>query len=112
MALSQLDLDEETESCLDTCLTAAQACEWCADECAGSEEMAKCLRLCRDAADLLTLHARFLARDSNYSAILTEACVGVCEECTEVCERHDAEHCQVCAEVLRECAANCRQMIA
>jgi hypothetical protein len=112
MALTQIDHVEGTmEECIDNCLEAAQACEWCADERAGEgEDMARCLRLCRDVADLTTMHARFMARNSNYSAVLAEACAGACEECAEECERHDAEHCQVCADVLRECAETCREM--
>ena len=114
MALTQIDHVGENElmaECIDSCLTAAQACEWCADECAGEgEEMAKCLRLCRDVADLTTLHARFMARDSNYSPQLAQTCAGACEECAEECDRHDEEHCQVCADVLRDCAETCREM--
>ena len=116
MALQQIDHVEQNDrmsECIDNCFEAAQACEWCADECAGEgEEMAKCLRLCRDVADLTTMHARFMARNSNYSEQLAEACAGACEECAEECERHDAEHCQVCAEALRECADSCRDMMA
>lgn len=112
MALTEIDHVEGTmEECIDNCLNAAQACEWCADECAGEgEDMAKCLRLCRDVADLTTLHARFMARNSNYSEELAQVCAGACEECAEECERHDAEHCQVCADVLRDCAETCREM--
>ena len=108
---SKIDhLSDEQQDCLENCFEAAEVCEWCADECAGSEEMAKCLRLCRDVADIASLHARFMARNSNYSTVLAEACAGVCEECAEECEQHDAEHCQVCADVLRECAESCRNM--
>ena len=114
MALTQIDHVSENgkmQECIDNCFEAAQACEWCADECAGEgEEMAECLRLCRDVADLTTMHARFMARNSNYSAELAEACAGACEECAEECERHDDEHCQVCADALRECAETCRDM--
>lgn len=112
MALTQIDHVEGTmEDCIDNCLEAAQACEWCADECAGEgEEMAECLRLCRDVADLTTLHARFMVRNSNYSSHLAEVCAEACEECAEECDSHDDEHCQVCADVLRECVETCREM--
>ena len=111
MALTEIDhVDGQMEECIDNCLTAAQVCEWCADECIGDEEMAKCARLCRDVADLTSLHARFMARNSNYSEELAKACAGACEECAEECERHDADHCQVCADVLRDCAETCREM--
>jgi Domain of Unknown Function (DUF326) len=112
MALTQIDhVEGTTADCIDNCLEAAQACEWCADACAGEgEEMARCLRLCRDVADLTTLHARFMARNSNYSAELAQVCAGACEECAEECDRHEAEHCQVCADALRDCAETCREM--
>ncbi len=116
MALTQIDHVEENDrvaECIDDCFEAAQASEWCADECAGEgEEMAECLRLCRDVADVATMHARFMARNSNYSPQLAEACAGACEECAEECERHDAEHCQVTADVLRKCADSCRNMLS
>ena len=112
MALTEIDhLSDEMAECTDNCLEAAQACEWCADACADEGgDMARCIRLCRDVADLTTLHARFMARNSNYSAELAEVCAGACEECAEECDRHDDEHCQVCADVLRECAETCRNM--
>ncbi len=116
MALTQIDHVEENDrmaECIDNCFEAAQACEWCADESAGGgEEMAECIRLCRDVADLATMHARFMARNSNYSPELAEACAGACEECAEECDRHDEEHCQVCADVLRDCADSCRDMMS
>jgi len=113
MVLTEIDHVSENElmaECIDNCFEAAQACEWCADECLGDSEMEQCARLCRDVADLTTMHARFMARDSNYSPQLASACAGACEECAEECERHDAEHCQVCADVLRDCAETCREM--
>ena len=109
---SRIDnLSEQARDCLENCFEAAEVCEWCADECAGEgEEMAECIRLCRDVADVATLHARFMARDSRYSSDLAAICASSCEECADECARHDSEHCQVCAEVLRECAESCRNM--
>lgn len=105
-------LSDEQRECIENCTEAAQACEWCADECLGDPEMEGCARLCRDVADLTSLHARFMARDSAYSTSLAEVCAEACEACAEECERHQAEHCQVCAKVLKTCAESCRKMIA
>ncbi|WP_256300802.1 four-helix bundle copper-binding protein [Haloarchaeobius salinus] len=113
MALAQIDHvgeNEQMAECIDNCLEAAQACEWCADECLGDEGMEECARLCRDVADLTTLHARFMARNSNYGSQLAQVCAEACEDCADECERHDAEHCKVCADVLRDCAETCREM--
>ena len=112
MALTEIDhVSGEMADCIDNCVEVAQACEWCADECAShGEEMADCLRLCRDVADLATLHTRFMVRESSYNAALAELCADAYEECAEECEQHDHDHCQLCAEVLRKGAESCRHM--
>ena len=109
--ISRIDnLSDEQRECIENCNEAAEVCEWCADESLGSEDMERCARLCRDVADLTSLHARFMARGSDHSSQLATACADACEECAEECERHEADHCQLCAEVLRECAESCRNM--
>lgn len=115
MALKQINHLSENErmaECVDNCFEAAQACEWCADECIqmGDKEMARCIELCRDVADVTTLHARMMVRDSEYSSNLAETCADLCEECADECAQFDADHCQTCADVLRECADSCRDM--
>ncbi|MFC6837603.1 four-helix bundle copper-binding protein [Halomarina ordinaria] len=104
-------LSDEQRDCIDNCLSAAETCEWCADACIDEGEgMEECIRLCRDVADLTALHARFMARDSDYSADLAATCADACEACADECEQHDHDHCQVCADVLRDCAETCREM--
>lgn len=103
-------LSDEQRTCIENCNEATEVCEWCADESLGDADMEECARLCRDVADLTSLHARFMARGSTFSAHLAEACADACEACAEECDRHDANHCQVCAEVLKECAESCRRM--
>ena len=86
MALEQLEhADDHMQECIDNCLEAAQVCEWCADACADEDGMARCIRLCRDVADIASLHARFLARNSGYHEELGELCAKLCEECAESC---------------------------
>lgn len=110
--LSKIDtLDERSRECAEICFEAAQTCEWCADQCAGKgEEMAECIRLCRDVADIASLHARSMARGSRYSGALAEVCAEVCQECADECEQHEDDHCQLCADVLTRCAESCRDM--
>ena len=112
MALTEIDhvaADGRMEECIDNCFEAAQACEWCADECADlDDDMAGCIRLCRDVADVATLHARLMARDSAVESDLARTCAELCEECADECAAHDHDHCRTCADVLRECAESCR----
>jgi len=104
-------LSDEQRQCAENCFSAAEACEWCADACLDDPEgMEECIRLCRDVADLTTLHARFMARGSKHSGSLAAVCADACEECADECENHDQSHCRLCAEVLRECAESCREM--
>ncbi|GAB3040283.1 four-helix bundle copper-binding protein [Natronobiforma cellulositropha] len=112
MALQSLQhADDQMQECIDNCLEAAQVCEWCADACAEEGgEMARCIRLCRDVADLTALHARFMARNSAYSDDLAAICADACEECADECANHDHAHCQECAEVLPKCVESCREM--
>ena len=114
MALEFIDhLDEKMQTCIDNCLEAAQVCEWCADACADEGDgMARCIRLCRDVADLATLHARFMARNSAYHRELASICADAAQACAEECARHDHDHCQRCAEVLPDCVESCREMAA
>lgn len=112
MALTRIPhIDGTRAECIDNCFAAAQAAEHCADQCAEQgPEMARCLRLCRDVADLTTLHARFMSRDSTYSNRLAAVCADLCEECADECAQHDHEHCQIAEETLRKCVKTCREM--
>jgi len=105
MAIQQLhQQDSEISACIDYCSEAAQACELCADACAeAGAEMARCLRLCRDVADLTSMHARFHATQA---ALVADAA----EACRDECAQFDADHCQTCAEVLEPCIESCRAM--
>lgn len=113
MPLNKMEhLDADARNCVETCLEAVEASEWCSDACAGmGEEMAACVRLCRDVADLTALHARLIVRDSPYREGLSQVCADACEACAEECASFDHDHCQVCANVLEDCAQSCRTLL-
>ena len=112
MAIQQLhQQDSEICACIDYCSEAAQACELCADACAEADaEMARCLRLCRDVADLASMHARFLARESEFHTTQAALVADAAEACRDECAQFDVDHCQTCAEVLEPCIESCRAM--
>lgn len=80
---------------------AAEVCEWCADKCIDEgPQMAECIRLCRDVADLGMLNAKLIARDSVFGPEVAEVFARAAEECADECMRHPHAHCQECASVL------------
>jgi hypothetical protein len=93
-------LNSETRVALEDFEKAARLCERCADECLGDAGMEQCARLCRDVADLATLNAQFISRDSLFGADIAETFAYAAEECKQECARHPQEHCQECASAL------------
>jgi len=111
--ISEIDhLDDDEHECIENCLQAVEVCEWCADDASvtrrwknapGSAVTSPISPRCMPASWLVT---QITALRSPRPALVPN------EECAEECERHDADHCQVCAEVLQECAESCRNMMS
>jgi len=115
MAIQQLQQqDSEMSECIDNCAEATQAAEMCADACIqeGDQKLAQCIQLCRDVADLTSMHARFMARNSAYHSEVAATCADACEACIEECNQFEMEATQNCVAVLEPCAESCRAMAA
>ena len=83
---------------------ASKMCLSCADACmAEAMDMAQCIRLCLDCSDICEATARLgLRRTGNDQPMLRELlmlCGRMCEQCAAECERHDHEHCKLCAQI-------------
>lgn len=101
-ALTQIRLVDEDDliaTYIDYCFEAAQVAEWCATKFneLSNADINQCISLCSDIADLTTLHARMMARDSTFHGDLAAMC---------------ADACEACADVVREAAESCREMSA
>jgi len=64
-------------------------------------EMVTCIRLCRDCTDICTATGGVISRLAEYDPSATrpllEACVAICKNCGDECERHaHHQHCRVC----------------
>ncbi|MBC5991845.1 four-helix bundle copper-binding protein [Pontibacter cellulosilyticus] len=97
----------ELEHVLIKCIT---ACETCATACLHEDNvkmMARCIMIDRDCADICTLTARFMARDSEHTKHVMKECIEICRQCEAECRKHDHDHCQKCADACRECAEAC-----
>lgn len=74
--------------------------------------MVQCIRLCLDCADICdatcNVALRQTGNDEQTVRELLELCARTCDSCAAECERHDHEHCRLCAQMCRECAEDCR----
>ena len=113
-ATEDLPMSHETmKSCTDACNDCAAACNHCASECLQEQnvrDMARCIALDIDCAEICRTAAAFMSRGSELATIVCGACCDVCEACAEECAQHQMDHCQACAEACRRCADECRRM--
>ena len=91
----------------------AEMCVSCADAClAEPMDMRQCIRSCLDCADVCTAMARVAVRRTAQNdealRLMLDCCARVCDLCADECARHDHAHCQLCADMCRECATDCR----
>lgn len=92
-------------------------CTSCADACsAESGDMRQCIRTCSDCADVCTAAAKVAARqtgdDDAMVRAMLQAAIDACLICAAECDKHDHEHCRLCANMCRECAGDCREALA
>jgi hypothetical protein len=108
----QATANEALARCIEQCFACALSCTSCADACLAEEqvqELARCIRLNLDCADVCDATGRVLTRQTSTEPRLArsmlDACVQACRICAEGCERHAPhhEHCRVCAEACRRC---------
>ncbi|WP_380780351.1 four-helix bundle copper-binding protein [Sphingomonas sp. R86520] len=88
-------------------------CTSCADACTAEPmDMRLCIRMCHDCADICTATAHVAVRRTGQNVVVLraqlETCIQACEACAAECEKHDHEHCRLCATMCRECADDCR----
>lgn len=91
----------------------AKMCRSCADAClAEQQDMRQCIRVCLDCADICDATANLgLRRTGSNEHVLREMlelCARTSDACAAECERHEHEHCKLCAQMCRECAEDCR----
>ena len=104
---------DQFRECIEACQACADACDHCATACLQEPdvgEMARCVALDMDCAQVCRLAASVMARGSEFAGAICQICAEICEACGEECERHPPDHCQQCAEACRRCAEACRQM--
>lgn len=106
---------------IDALVECSNTCTQCADSCLSeaslSPELAKCIRLNLDCADICATTSRVVSRQTEYDATVTrallEACAEACKSCGGECAGHaeHMEHCRVCAESCRRCEQMCLELL-
>jgi len=89
------------------------ACNFCAASCLEEDDvktMKDCIKLDMDCAQICTLTAALLARESEHGKHLLKECAEICGLCATECEKHGAEmvHCAACAAACRTCETVCK----
>lgn len=107
--------DQKTNDLQHVLIKCITACETCALLCLQEDDvkmMARCIRLDRDCADICSLTAKYVARESEHLNDTLALCIQICRACHEECKKHDHDHCQKCAEKCQECYEACEQYAA
>lgn len=89
----------------------AAACNNCSTACLEEKDVQKmkaCIRLDMDCAQICSVTADFISRDSDHAKHLMKECAEICRKCAAECAKHaDMDHCKACAEMCRSCADEC-----
>ena len=112
------DLNEPLALAVRHAMFCAAICTSCADACMAEDrvkEMRQCIRTCLDCADICDATFKVASRRTGSNeALLQEMlqlCITACDICAEECEKHDHEHCRLCAAMCRETARDCRAAV-
>ena len=119
MAAAPHSIDQHRIDCIQACLDCARLWNTCGDDMIGmpheteQDLMTRCIRLCRDCADICLLSAQWMGRTSAFAVRMCAWCAEVCELCAGLCEEQ-APHqalCGDCAAACRRCAELCHKMV-
>lgn len=112
--------DDHLVAVIDVASACAQVCMMCADACIAEEMVAdlrRCIRLDLDCADVCSVTARMLSRQTEPNVALMraqlEVCVQACRLCGDECASHAEmhEHCRLCSESCRRCEEACIRLL-
>jgi len=111
---------DDLASAIDALVDCAATCTQCADACLSEGdrmELARCIGLNHDCADVCATASRVISRQAGYDASVTRAlltaCLAACRSCGDECGSHaqHMEHCAICREQCRRCEKACRTLL-
>ena len=108
-------LSQKEIECLRACNDCAVACLQCFSACLNEDQpkqMARCMALDLECADICSLAAASIARQGPQREAICALCAKACQACSTECAQHDMDHCKKCADACKLCATACNAMVA
>ena len=90
------------------------ACNDCFMECLEEEHvkiMRRCIRLCKECAQVCGMTLDLLSDDSYFIKHTLNLCMLVCRECGDECRWHPEESCQKAARACDACRQACERFL-
>ena len=106
---------EKFKTCIEACYRCASACDNCAVSCLHEDDvkmMSKCIELDMHCAEVCRTAAHLMAKSERYAKQIAVFCAQVCRDCVAECSKHQFDHCRKCAEACRLCAEECEKIAA
>lgn len=106
--------------CINACFDCAHACMSCADACLAEDDVGslrRCIQTNWNCADICSVTARVLARqtEANLGLLISQVkcCRQASQTCAKECENHrdDYRHCALCADTCNTCDQACRELL-
>ncbi|MCL9682878.1 four-helix bundle copper-binding protein [Legionella maioricensis] len=100
---------EQYQTCIEACLACATQCGHCETSCINEDKDKDMVgtfeRDRKDCAQLCTLAAEMMTRESKYAQAICSLCAKACRD-----RAHHMEHCTWCAEACTRCAIECEKI--
>ncbi len=107
-------ITDEMQMCIQNCTLCHQVCEQTLSHCltkGGRHLEPSHLKALIDCAQICTVSADFMSRDSSIHSSVCGACADACLACAKSCDQlADDETMKLCADVCRRCEESCRKM--
>lgn len=114
MLTTESKVSEATQRCIDACTRCHAMCTTMVPHClslGGVHAAAAHIVALLDCAEICSLSADFMSRESMNAGLVGRVCSDVCARCAEACETlADDPMMQECGECCRQCAQACGAM--
>lgn len=102
------------KDCIKSCIECFIACEACLTTSLQSKEakeMAACIQLERQCADMCKTAVSLMLHQSTHAQRLCEMCIKACQQCAQECAKHNNHaYYRHCMRACEQCAQECEKV--